>query len=389
MWNYLTYDNSSNLAWNQTNFTIFYDVDGDGIPNFNDTLEGNFSTVNTTGVTNLNITIGGAQNSTYSGIQEVRIQDGGTTLVNFTYNFSLADLDLRLISITVAPMSIVINLSGQLLLNKSIYLADSRFAGICVKDAEIASVSAINAGCNGDNETSFDACIGNSAGITINGITCTDEGSRIRVDNLRFSGVRGSAAPSPGGSTEGGGGGGGNLRAVPSGGTTVLSSSRIEKGYSVRLSKDSSVRFPIDSELHLLKLEAIENTNAVVEISSSPITARFALNEKKKFELTNDDFFDLEATLTEITKRSATFLIKRINEKIISGKSPAPQVKQTNEANSATSKNAEPIAKQKTNIIPLKDDVQTGSPYRVIGLIAVIVAISLVLFRKVIKKKRG
>ena len=145
------------------------------------------------------MTVGGnASASTYNSTYEVAFYDASSKIVNFSHNFSASSLDLSRVRIIKETNAVIINLSGQLQANanKTIYLADNSFVALCVKDAEIGSSSDISSGCNGANETDFTSCLGGSA--TVNGIVCTDEGSVIRIDNLRYSGVQGTpASPSP------------------------------------------------------------------------------------------------------------------------------------------------------------------------------------------------
>jgi|GEM_PF-3574331 hypothetical protein len=216
-WNCIAYDFYNNSNWSNANRSIiinFTDSDNDGLPDTRDNLTGNESNVNSSGISKLNITVGG--NSTYgtfNGTKEIVFYDYSTRIINFTYNFSVSKLDLRRVRIIVSNTSVIVNMSGQLQqqYNKTVYIDDNDFSALCVKDAEIESADNISSGCNGANETDFTACLGGSA--VISGVTCADEGSRIRIENLRFSGIRGTprtaaeTAPASSGTSSGGGGG--------------------------------------------------------------------------------------------------------------------------------------------------------------------------------------
>ena len=188
----------------------FTDVDNDGLTDAGDPILFNENNVTATGVTNLNITVDG--NNSADGFADFDVHtltmfDGTTPMLNLTHNFSINIIDLSKITIEKAANSIVINMSGQLAAgeNKSLFIEDNSFVELCVKDAEISSVSAFSADCTGTNETVFDSCLGNSTGVTINNITCVDSGTLIDVSGLKFSGIRGTpsaaappaAAPSP------------------------------------------------------------------------------------------------------------------------------------------------------------------------------------------------
>jgi hypothetical protein len=225
-WNY-TYDltNLSNGYYNITayaNDTLgnlndsilinFYvnntDGDGDGVIDALDTLLYNESNVVTSGITTLNITVGG--NSTvgsFLNVQKLLFYDESDLIINFSHNFSSSNFDLNQTIISKTSNSILVNLSGQLQnsYNKTLYLDDNSFVGLCVKNEEISSIDQISSNCDGSNEIDFDTCIGNSTGVTISGVTCTDQGSIIKVENLRYSAVLGIQA-SPSVSSSGGGG---------------------------------------------------------------------------------------------------------------------------------------------------------------------------------------
>ena len=230
-WTWYVNDSSSNT--NQTEIwgiTVIdpLDTDGDGILDTSDPLLYNESNVNISGVTSLNITIGGnATNGSFSGVQDILFYDGNSLMMNFSHNFSRSNLDLRNVSIIKAATSLIVNVSG-LQGNKTLYITDNSFISLCVKDAPINSISNITTGCTGANETDFTACLG--AGIRINGINCTDGGSTITFENLQHSAIRGTQAGSGGGSDSGSSGGGGSSSrsASAAGGLTLECSSNNE-----------------------------------------------------------------------------------------------------------------------------------------------------------------
>lgn len=188
------------------------DEDGDGIEDSSDNVLFNETNVTSSGLTNLSITIGGSPvNEQHSGNKRVLFFDQGEVIVNFTHNFNQTNiLDLSKVEIQKTSTYLIVNFSGQLKGNKTLYLDDNSFINLCVKDAEIALISEVSSGCNGDSETDFTTCLGSSTEVTLDGITCTDEGSRIVIENLQFSAIRGATSDSStSGSGRVGGGGGG------------------------------------------------------------------------------------------------------------------------------------------------------------------------------------
>lgn len=212
--NWTWYFNDTSNNKNQTDiFTINInsaDLDNDGIIDTSDPLLYNESNVTITGITLLNITIGGNKTSgQFSGTQDILFYDTTTLLINFSHNFSQSNLDLSNMTITLASDSILINFSEQIQGNKTVYFDDDSYISLCVKDAQISSINNITSACNGDNETDFTSCIGVDTGTTINGITCTDEGTRFKLEDLKHTGIKGTKASSSSSSSSSSGGGGG------------------------------------------------------------------------------------------------------------------------------------------------------------------------------------
>lgn len=223
VWNCMAIDTDGQSSWG-TNLTFYawLDSDGDGIPDKDDNLEGNESDVNTTGVSDLNITVGGnGTNGSFSGVQEVRIYDGTFLLMNFTHNFSISQIDLNLVSIYRTSDSLLIDLSDQLLSDEfaNMYLLDNSFTEVCHKNSTITSPSGISASCTAADETIFTSCLANATGVAINGITCLQDDTAITFSKLKKFSIRGT---SPQSSSGGGGGqpGGTNFRRA-SGSITV------------------------------------------------------------------------------------------------------------------------------------------------------------------------
>ncbi|MDO8563827.1 MAG: hypothetical protein Q7R87_02375 [Nanoarchaeota archaeon] len=209
------YESSQNYSFSSLtyylNVSAYPDSDGDGVKDNTDTLYGNESNIIYSGISSINITVGGlATNGSFSGLKEIDIMNSSTLIINFSHNFSLSGLNLSKINLTVNTNSVFINLSGQLQGNKTIYILDNSFASLCVKDDHVYSENDISSSCSGSNETSLNGCIGNSTGFTNNSILCYDQGTVIKIENLRYSGVKGTQAISesnPGSSSSSGGGG--------------------------------------------------------------------------------------------------------------------------------------------------------------------------------------
>ncbi len=164
---------------------------------------GTESNIKHEGFTDLLFTINGKRitNETIFGKQEVLFFDKNFIFMNFSHDFSEADFNLSRITLNVTSTFLIVNLSGQLITNKTLFFKDNNFSRVCVKDAEVGSVEEISTACNREGEIDFTSCIGNSAGITRNGITCTDEGTEFKFEALNFTGIRGTVSGAVAGET--------------------------------------------------------------------------------------------------------------------------------------------------------------------------------------------
>jgi hypothetical protein len=170
------------------------DEDHDMVPDAIDSLIGQVDDLEIVGLANINITVNGSSvNGTFSGVQDVVISSGSDIVVEFAHNFSGGAINFNELYIEETTDAIIVNFANELLSGetKTVYIYDHEFVDLCVEDAEIASIDDISPGCNGAGEIDFEGCIGNGAGHTIGAITCTDLGSRIKVEGLSHSGIEG------------------------------------------------------------------------------------------------------------------------------------------------------------------------------------------------------
>ncbi|MFQ5620289.1 MAG: hypothetical protein ACE5FT_00425 [Candidatus Nanoarchaeia archaeon] len=169
---------------------IFPDRDRDGLADNPDTLEGNESWVSTVGVDTLNILVD--DNETIMGIgfldlRNITFNDVNTTILELQHNFTIEEIDLSQFSIYITSTEFIISITNDNISQnpKTVYVNDVSITELCVKSAPATSGADITSTCNGANETNFDTCIGNS-NVTINGITCTDLGNTIKLENLTY-----------------------------------------------------------------------------------------------------------------------------------------------------------------------------------------------------------
>ncbi len=124
-----------------------------------------------------------------------------------------------------------------------------------------------------------------------------------------------SSAPADGGTTSGGGGGGGTTTTYK---TYAVTDEQLLQGYTQILSKDDKIKFSINNKNHSLLVNSVNEAlnYANLTLSSTPFNFLIYVNETKKFELTNDNFYDLLVKLNNLVDNKANLTIKQIYEKI-------------------------------------------------------------------------
>lgn len=153
--------------------------------------------------------------------------------------------------------------------------------------------------------------------------------------------------------------------------TYTLSEDQFNSGFSQNLASRGRIRFTVNGTIHSVGIVNLTETSATINISSTPQQAIFNVGESKKFELTDDNYYDIKVTLNGIASNRANISIVRINELIPVVSTPAtPQT--------TTEKIQEKIGEitQKA--------VDKGSLF---WIIVVVIIIAIIVVGIVIKKK--
>ena len=317
-WSCLVSDEVGFNNWSVSNFSLVVnssvDVDSDGLADSNDRLLFNESNVTKSGLTRLNVTVGGngTFNRSFSDVHQMLFYDDTSLMMNFSHNFTSKTFSLKNVTVTKTSTSLIVNLSGQLGpgINKTLYISDNSFVSLCVKDAEIGVIGEISSGCNDDNETDFTTCIGSLAGVNLSGLECYDEGSVFRIENLQFSGARGTqAASSSGGSS------GGSSSSSSSGGGEIFAGDEIED-FSVTFREGVEYPIFIDKEYHTFKIVDLKSDSATLLFYSLESRVDIKLDELVYLDYDRDGYYDLEILLEKVYGDRAKVVFKFINVKI-------------------------------------------------------------------------
>ena len=115
-----------------------------------------------------------------------------------------------------------------------------------------------------------------------------------------------------------GGGGGGNVTEPTTAWTLTYSitEKQISKGYSQALAVKNRVKVPVEGKDHFVGVVGIDDKGATINVSSTPQQALLLIGGSKKFDVTNDSYYDLKVTLNSINNSKANITIIAIKEKM-------------------------------------------------------------------------
>ncbi len=176
------------------------DIDNDGIDDAIDNLIGNEKFVDTSTI-NLTIFIGNSSDLSrfFNESFRVRFFDNNLPVLEFDFNFS--QIKLNLTNLTIDKQSN--NLTGYLLITglrmppnaaKTMYVdrLNKKLKNVCIRDAQISSISEITPKCNSRNETKI-TCNGKLKKIKKSGkaYRCTYNSTfdKFKVEGLEHSGI--------------------------------------------------------------------------------------------------------------------------------------------------------------------------------------------------------
>ncbi len=182
-----------------------------------------------------------------------------------------------------------------------------------------------------------------SANITIYGITYTDPKPQYSLDGttfadctaatdpacteLSFSGTtfifnathftsfRAAEAYSAPADASSPGGGGSTTTSFWST-TYIITDEQFKQGYTKELPAKSRIRMNVTNSYHYVGVIELTNTSIKINVSSAPQQATFAAGENRKFDVTEDGYYDISITLNFINNSKASITLLSIYEKI-------------------------------------------------------------------------
>lgn len=117
----------------------------------------------------------------------------------------------------------------------------------------------------------------------------------------------------PASTSSGGGGGGGG-----GGGATIYSEGNLAEGREINklLKKYDEIKFSLRGNEHILNIKSVQKDSVIFELNSTSLNFTLAISESRKFNLSDEKFYDLYIKLNNITNFKANLSMTAILEEI-------------------------------------------------------------------------
>jgi hypothetical protein len=99
--------------------------------------------------------------------------------------------------------------------------------------------------------------------------------------------------------------------------TSKVNDEQFKQGYTKELSVRQRIKISVNNTSHYIGVIKLTNKSMTINVTSEPQQAILLINQTKKFELTNDTFYDLLIRLNNITENKANLTILKIHEEIV------------------------------------------------------------------------
>jgi hypothetical protein len=168
-----------------------------------------------------------------------------------------------------------------------------------------------------------------------------------------------------------GGGGGGASSTWAS--TYVLTNDQFASGMTKELGTKGRFKFTIGNADHSIGVMSLTASTATINVSSTPQQATLSIGEEKKFDVTNDNFYDVYVKLNSIANSKANMTIRSLHEQI-----PVALTPPTGATTGTPESNAPAAAEEKLS-----------SGWIIFIIIVVVILVLLIIFFLASSKKKG
>jgi len=101
--------------------------------------------------------------------------------------------------------------------------------------------------------------------------------------------------------------------------TVSVTDEDFESGYNRELSEAQRLKIIINDSTHYVGVVDVTSSEVTINVSSAPQQATLSEGETKKFDVTDDDYYDFQVTLNDISGSKANLTLKSIYEEVPAG----------------------------------------------------------------------
>lgn len=109
--------------------------------------------------------------------------------------------------------------------------------------------------------------------------------------------------------------------------TYTISDSEFATGVIKELKTNERVKFEINGDTHYVGVESLTDTTAKISVSSIKQEATLSIGEEKRFDVTDDGYYDVYVRLISIANNKASINIKSIFEEVVAEEEKTPTEK--------------------------------------------------------------
>jgi hypothetical protein len=107
--------------------------------------------------------------------------------------------------------------------------------------------------------------------------------------------------------------------------TNTVSEEQFNRGHTRQLARAERVVVEVEGESHYVGVIGVTETTVTIEVGSEPQQVTLSIDEIKKFEVTNDSYYDIYVQLNSIENGKANLTVKNIHEEIPAEKIREPE----------------------------------------------------------------
>lgn len=194
---------------------------------------------------------------------------------------------------TTTDYNFTFNVTGPVAMSNCSLVLDSSTVQV------ITSVSRVNR--NGMSNSSTDI------GTHIWSVNCTDTLNRASNSSTFSFVVESASSSNPGSGT-------GSSTFAYWTLTQAVTPAQFTAGYTQSLAQQQRLKITVSNADHYVGVIGLTSTQATINISSTPQQAVFNIGDTKKFDVTDDNFYDLSVKLNSIANSKANITVKSIHE---------------------------------------------------------------------------